>query len=449
MNDMPISTPEIPPAPPAVRWWKRSLRILVALLIVGAGIAGATYLKKTAPKANKRPPAKWIPVVRVEPLQPSRHQVVVQAMGTVIPSQRVLLKSQVSGQVIALHPEFTEGGFLEKGDRIVQIDRSDYKLALTQQQNALVDRQYALKLEMGRQDVALREWQLLNGQDNSEAFDSELALRKPHLEKAKADVAVAEAVIARAALDLARTNIKAPFNAMVLSKAIDIGSQVGLQEALAEIVGTDTYWVQASLPIERLDWIQVPRRIGDPGSMVRIVYGQGHMIDGTVARLMGSLESEGRMARLLIAVDDPLRRRSSNPQGPPLLLGEYVRVEIQGRVLDNVFTIPRTALRDDNTVWLVKDNARLDVRKVLPVWRDSETVVLRDELKTGDRLIVTDLPAPVAGMEVRIESDQPAVLQPDGQPVRFTARPRWSEWLKKQHRLRPPKAPSVGWPVIR
>jgi len=417
MNETPIDKPEIPSDPPAVRWWKRSLRILVALLIVGAGITGATYLKKTAPQATKRPPAKWIPVVRIEPMQPSRHKVVVQAMGTVIPSQQVLLKSRVAGQVIALHPEFVEGGFLDKGDRLVQVDRSDYKLALIQKQTALVDSQYALKLELGRQDVALREWELLNGPENSEESDSALALRKPHLEKAKADVAAAEAAIARAALDLERTNIKAPFNAMVLSKAIDIGSQVGLQVALAEIVGTDTYWVQASIPIERLDWIQVPHRIGDPGSVVRISYGQGHVINGKVARLMGNLESEGRMARLLIAVTDPLRRQSPRPEGPPLLLGEYVRVEIEGRVLDNVFTIPRTALRNDNTVWLVKDNDRLDVRKVAPVWRDSKAVVLRDELTAGDRLIVTDLPAPVAGMEVRIEADRPTVLQPDDQSV--------------------------------
>ena len=407
MNPKPINTPEVPSAPPAVKWWKRSLRILVALLIVGVGLAGATYLKKSAPKATKRPPAKWIPVVRVEPMQPSRHQVMVQAMGTVIPARKIYLKSRVSGQVVALHPEFVEGGFLSKGERIVQLDRSDYKLALTQMQNALVDSQYALKLELGRQDVALREWQLLNGPDNAEEANSDLALRKPHLEKAEADVAAAEAAVAKAVLDLERTAIKVPFNAMVLSKSIDIGSQVGIQESLAELVGTDTFWIQASIPIERLDWIQVPRHNGENGAAARIMYGQGHLVEGTVARLMGNLESEGRMARVLIAVEDPLGRKpSQSPNSPPLLLGEYVRVEIEGRVLDNVYTIPRTALRDDNTVWLVNDKQRLDIRTVAPVWRDSETVVMHDELRPGDRLVVTDLPAPVAGMEVRVESDR-------------------------------------------
>jgi hypothetical protein len=191
----------------------------------------------------------------------------------------------------------------------------------------------------------------------------------------------------------------------VLSKSIDIGSQVGTQEALAELVGTDTYWVQVSIPIERLDWIQIPRRTGEPGAPVQISYGQAHSVDGTVIRLLGDLESEGRMARLLIAVDDPLNRRPAKRQAPPLLLGEYVKAKIQGRVLDNVFTIPRTALRDANTIWLVKNDNRLEIRQVVPVWRDAQSVVLHDDLKAGDRLIVTDLPAPVNGMEVRIQSD--------------------------------------------
>jgi hypothetical protein len=111
------------------------------------------------------------------------------------------------------------------------------------------------------------------------------------------------------------------------------------------------------------------------------------------------------MARLLIAVDDPLDRRQAKRKAPPLLLGEYVQVKIQGRVLDNVFTIPRTALRDANTIWLVTEDDRLEIRQVVPVWRDAQSVVLHDDLQAGDRLIVTDLPAPVNGMEVRIQSD--------------------------------------------
>jgi RND family efflux transporter MFP subunit len=329
-------------------------------------------------------------------------------MGTVIPAQKVSLESQVAGQVVATHPDFTPGGFINKHDLVIQLDPKDYQLALSRTQSDLVNAQYYLKLERGRQDVALREWQLLNAGRNPSDTDSELALRKPHLDKAEADVAAAEAAVTQASLDLERTRISAPFNALVLSKAVDVGSQVAPQEPLAELVGTDTYWVQASIPIERLDWIQVPRQIGDAGAPVKIEYGLGHTIGGTVARLVGDLDSEGRMARIIIAVDDPLNRASTPTDSPPLLLGEYVRVAIQGRLLDNVFAVPREALHDDNTVWLADQDDKLAIRKVYPLWRDPETVLLHDDLKPGDRLIVTDLPAPVNGMELRIEADRPS-----------------------------------------
>jgi RND family efflux transporter MFP subunit len=400
-------TQDMPMEPPPVRWWNRLLRLLLAIIIIGGGIAGATYLNKTAPKTKKRPPVKWVPVVQVEPLQLTRHRVVVTAMGTVIPARQVVLKSRVSGQIVAVHPEFIEGGFLSKGDRIIQLDDADYKLALAQKKSDVVNARYAFKLEQGRQEVARREWQLLYGNKKTRKPDSELALRKPHLDKAKADVAAAKAAVEKAALDLERTRIVAPFNSMVRSKSVDLGSQVSPQEPLADLVGTDVYWVQVSIPVDRLEWIQIPQRADDSGSPARIHYAREHTINGMVARLMGDLGSEGRMARILVEVKDPLRRQKGSDDGPPLLIGEYVRVEIEGRQLDNVFAIPRTALRDNGKVWLLDADMTLAIREVVPIWRDAETVVIHDGLKTGDRLIVSDLPTPVSGMELRLEGAEP------------------------------------------
>jgi len=395
--------PELPREPDPVRWWKRMLRIFLALIIVGAGIAGAAYLTKTAPRTAKRPPAEWVPVVQVEPLRPASYTVKVKAMGAVVPARRIVLRSRVSGQVDAMHPEFTEGGFLNRGERILQLEDADYKLALQQAKSRLVESQYALKLELGRQEVAKKEWALLQGDWGTDPVDSDLALRKPHLDKVKADVAAAEAAMEKAALDLSRTRIEAPFNAMVLSKSVDIGSQVSPQEPLAELVGTDTYWVQASIPVNRLDWIRIPQRSGGSGSKAAVIYAGNHRIEGMVARLIGDLTSEGRMAQVLIEVEDPLRLNQPGADAPPLLIGEYVRVEMEGTRLEDVFVVPRTALRDNDTVWMFSEDSTLEIRKVSPIWRDAETVVLENEVQAGDRLVVSGLPAPVAGMQVRLE----------------------------------------------
>jgi RND family efflux transporter MFP subunit len=327
-------------------------------------------------------------------------------MGTVIPAREVFLKSRVSGEVVEIHPEFTEGGFLKKNTKVLQIDPLDYELALARRRSAVTDAEYAMKLELGHQAVAKREWELLNEGKPAQDMEKELVLRQPHLNKVRANLAAAEAELKTAMLDLERTQLRAPFNAMVLSKSVDLGSQVTLQETLAELVGTDTYRIQVSIPVERLEWIQTPSQAGDPGSKARIICGQGHERSGRVIRLMGDLATEGRMARILVEVADPLGLNASTQDRTPLLIGEYVRVEIQGRKLDSVFEIPRTALRDHSSVWLVGENQTLEIRKVRPIWRDAEIVLLKDALKPGEHLIVSDLAAPVEGMMLRVDASK-------------------------------------------
>ena len=139
------------------------LRGFISLAILSAGIGAASYLKNSAPKTKKRPPAKQVQVVRIETVRPSSYQVTISAMGTVVPDREIVLKSQVSGEIIEVHPEFTEGGLLKKDMKILQIEPEDYQLNLSQKKRAVTDAEYALKLELGHQTVAKREWELLNG----------------------------------------------------------------------------------------------------------------------------------------------------------------------------------------------------------------------------------------------------------------------------------------------
>jgi len=183
-----------------------------------------------------------------------------------------------------------------------------------------------------------------------------------------------------------------------------LGSQVTPQESLAELVGTDAYRIQTSIPIDRIGWIQIPGRADGSGSKARIIYGQGHECMGRVTRLMGDLSTGGRMARILVEIKDPLCLKAVDQDRVPLLIGEYVRVEIQGRKLDRVFQIPRTTLKDNSSVWIAGENQTLEIRKVHPIWRDADIVLLQEGLNPNDRLIVSDLPAAVEGMPVRIDN---------------------------------------------
>jgi len=395
--------------PSAFSKWKKNLKVILPLLILGLGLVLAFFIYKTGPETSKKPPVNIRPLVTTQKVHPSSESVMLRAMGTVIPARQMQLKARVSGEIVSIRAEFIEGGMFKKGEDLFQIDPEDYKLAVAQKQSQVVNARYKLKLEQGRQDVAKREWQLLNKETEAKPLDIELSLRKPHLEKAEADLAAAEANLKQANLNLERTKVRAPFNAIIIEKNVEQGSQISSQDQLAELAGTDAYWVQASIPVDRLGWITVPRKPGDAASTVRILYGEGVERIGNVIKLLGDLEEDGRMARVLVLVKDPLYLKTPETNKPPLLLGEYVKVEIQGRRLENVFSIPRTALRDNGKVWIVDDDDKLIIRNVDVLWRDIQTVLLKDGVQAGARIIVSDLAAPVNGMSVRVEtaSDEP------------------------------------------
>jgi len=384
---------------------KPVVRIVLSIILIAAGIAGARYLIHTKPKVSRRPPVRMAPLVRTMELAPSTYMINIPAMGQVVPAQETVLKVPVGGEIIDLNPEFTPGGHLSVKTQMLQIDPKDYQLALQQKQRSLSDAEYAYKLELGRQDVARREWNLLYGEDKTMEVESELALRKPHLEKAKADIAAAKAELELAKTELARTRVTAPFNALVLNKYVDLGSQVSPQEKLADLVGTDAYWVQVSVPVEHLRWLKIPRDKDEEGAGVTIYYRGESRRQGKVIRMLADLSKEGRMARLLVEVKDPLDLQAGEDRRPPMLIGEYVRVVIDGAPLHDVYRIPRFALRNDSQVWLVDKERKLAIRPVQPLWREEEYVYVRDGLRPDDLLIVSALAAPVDGMELRLEQD--------------------------------------------
>jgi len=391
---------------PALKPASRNImRLVICLLLIAAGIVGARLLIATKPKVNRRPPERMAPLVRTAVLQPENYTFSIPAMGTVIPSRETGLEVPVSGEVIYVHSEFTEGGMFAQGTKILQVDPKDYELAVQQKRRALADAEYALKLEQGHQDVARQEWSLLYGDKAVSKGESDLALRKPHLEKVQAEIAAAKAELEQAEINLNRTTLTAPFNALVLNSYVELGSQVSSQKRLADLVGTDTYWVQVSLPVDRLRWVQVPNGDKGAGSEVDIFYRADNVKTGRVARLLPDLSKEGRMARLLIEVADPLDLQAKDEKQPMLLIGEFVRVSIEGEELHNVYRVPRSALRNDREVWIVDGESKLAIRPVKTIWRDQDSVVVQDGFKPGEALVISEIPAPVAGMDLRVEQD--------------------------------------------
>ncbi len=390
--------------PPLSRREKFALTVAgLVILLVSAAVA--TYMMKNRPQPERRKPIPSAQVVTVRLLAATTQQVNVPVMGTVVPATEVDLRSLVAGEVLWIHPEFVEGGIVKKWQTLVRIDPTEYELALIMKKAVLEGAILDLKTEEGRQDIAQSEWEILGLEEKATDMDRELALRKPQLAAYRARLEAARAEITQAELDLERTVIKAPFNAVIRSAAVHVGSQATVQGTLAHLAGSDTFFIEALLPLDRLEWVHIPENSLNNGSRAEIVADSGRVLTGTVYRLLGDIEPDGRLARIFIQVNDPLDLNRKNGDRRPLLLGDYVSARIEGRSVQDVFVIERRHLKDGSMVYIADENDQLQVRTVNIVWSSTDHVFVRG-LAEGERLIISDVPAPVEGMKLSVTTQE-------------------------------------------
>ncbi|MCS7089173.1 MAG: efflux RND transporter periplasmic adaptor subunit [Verrucomicrobiota bacterium] len=392
---------------------RRLLRVFAPVAVLACGLGLAVWLIRTAPTVDRRPAPIQARLVEVVRAQFGLETVRVTGMGLVLPSREVTLHPRISGEVIRIAEGFVPGSRFEAGAILLEIDPSDFRLALTQRESELMQAQSALVLEEGQQAVARKEFELL-GREIAEA-DRDLILRQPQLRQARARVQAAEAALEQARLNLERTLIRAPFNCVVRERLVHVGSLVGPATPLATLAGTDEYWVEVTVPVDQLPWLFVPHWNSATGSVARIwrvgEVPPGAARQGRILKLLPDLEQGGRLARLLVVVTQPWTEPVVGTNLPPLLLGDSVRVELEGRVLRAV-PVDRRWCRDGDHVWIMNDRDELEIRSVTVAFRGPETLLVTDGLREGDRIVVSELSAAVPGLPLRVSGEGESVSSP-------------------------------------
>ena len=220
----------------------------------------------------------------------------------------------------------------------------------------------------------------------------------------------AEAALERARLNLSWTTINAPFDAVVLNKNVGAGSYVSSGNPIATLVNTDRYWIEVSVSVDNLKWITTKQGNGHQGSKAKVHYetawGSDAFRAGRVVEIGPAIETEGLMAKVIVEVEDPCCLQPENRDKPRLLLDSCVNVHIEGKPIAGVVKVPRTALRDGDSAWVLAQQNTLEVRPVTIVARAPEYVLVGDGLTSGMRLITSDIPTAIDGMKLREHANQ-------------------------------------------
>lgn len=381
------------------------LKTIVPLIILAGGILIGAWFFINPDEARKRPaPEINALLVEIGQAEQGDYTAMVEAMGQVIPAMEIDLKAQVSGEIIDTEEEFMPGGNFEKGATILTVDPADYELLVKKQQAIVKQAQADYALEMGRQSVAKDELKIIERTTGRKPESPALALRRPQLTQAEAELEKVQSDLDTAQLGLKRTVITAPFNALVRMRDVALGDKVSSGETLATLVNTDEYWIEIAIPVSDLQWLDVPHKGSDMRSDARIVLdGNRGERQGVLLKLTGSLDAQSRLATALIAVPDPLVEDAES-SAPSLILGDYARVVLAGRALDNVTRIPLAWVRDGNVVW-VKDNQKLVYKTVDIVFEDRDYAYIANGLNPDDAIVTSDIAVSVENMTIRTQEE--------------------------------------------
>ena len=378
--------------------------VVVCTAILAAAWLAIDWINRTEPTAQQiNATRKSAAIVETLTVRRGSHKPRLSVLGTVRPAQEIVLSPQVSGRVVELAERFVPGGMVREGELLLRIDPADFENALSIRRSELEKANASLQIEEARQDLAEKELALLEGTiDNT---NRGLVLREPQIASIRAEVSAAEASMERAELELQRTNVYAPFDAQILTRSVNVGSQVSSGDELAQLVGVNEYWVIAAVPVRHLRWLDFPTEENPDGPTVRLrdsdSWPDGAERFGRVAQMIGTLDQQTRLARLLVIVSDPLGIQANTPR---LILNSLIETEIEGREIEDVVRLDRSWVRDGETVWVMKDN-QLEIRETEIVFEDADYAYIRSGLHDGDEVVISTLATVADGVGLKKQDD--------------------------------------------
>ena len=390
---------------------RERLKIVLPLLVIGAGALGGLVIFFTQPAVSRQVPEVPKPLVRVVEVELRDVQLTVRTHGTVKPRTESDLVPEVSGPVVWTSPALVSGGSFEAGEPLLRIDPLDYEVA-TERARAALER---ARSDHRRASRELKRQRGLEERKVASAAELDNAVNAERV--ARAALRETTASLRKADRDLERTEMRAPYAGRVREENVDVGQFVSRGSPIGRLYAVDYAEIRLPIPDEQLAFIDLPLARRDDASLddaprVRVrarFAGANHTWEGRIVRTEGEIDRRSRMVHAVARVEDPYGLGADGKRAP-LAVGLFVEAEIQGHLARGATVLPRSALRDGNRVWVVDADDRLRFREVDVLRVYGSEVVIRDGLRQGERVCVSPLLTVVDGMQVR-------ALGPPAQPA--------------------------------
>ncbi|MDD9961888.1 MAG: efflux RND transporter periplasmic adaptor subunit [Gammaproteobacteria bacterium] len=382
---------------------------IAAAIIVGA-IALAVFLVSLAPEPERREPPSRIPYVETAAIVPGSGAIPVYGAGTVRPSAEIDIAPQVGGRVVWVDPGFRSGERVVAGQMLFRIEEADYRTRVREAEAALADRKVALLQAREDAAIARAEYEGYSGRQDAAGVASPLTLREPQLKAARAALKREEARLAEANLALSRTRIGAPFDGFVREESVALGQLAVPGKPVGRLFAADA--AEVVVPLSDADAALIPglwtTEDGEVSARVVADYGGiRYAWPGYVDRAEVSLDERTRTIDVIVRVPDPFAageplETAGDPLGdPPLLVGKFAEVEINGLAPDSYFRVRRAALQPGNQVWAVGQDGIVRIVPVQVLQRGNDEVFVTGAFNRRQAAIIGGLQFATDGMAVR------------------------------------------------